>query len=60
MIAIMAVETIDLNGQSVETLKELLKPGLRAVFVGINPSPKSVKHGHYYQGKLGKRFWNRL
>ncbi len=42
------------------TLAELLRPGLRAVCVGINPSPVSVAAGHYYQGKLGKRFWRRL
>lgn len=42
------------------TLVELLRPGLRAVCVGINPSPVSVAAGHYYQGKLGKRFWQRL
>jgi TDG/mug DNA glycosylase family protein len=33
---------------------------LRAVFVGLNPSPVSVRAGHYYQGQLGRRFWNRL
>ena len=42
------------------TLKELLRPGLKAIFVGINPTPKSVKAGHYYQGRSGRRFWNRL
>ena len=42
------------------TLKELLRPGLRVVFVGINPAPISVKLQHYYQGQLGKRFWRRL
>jgi TDG/mug DNA glycosylase family protein len=30
------------------------------VFVGLNPSPVSVQRGHYYQGRLGQRFWNRL
>jgi len=47
-------------GEDVETLEDLLKPGLRAVCVGINPAPVSVAVGHYYQGKLGKRFWARL
>lgn len=56
----MATETIDLGGDRVTTLQELLRPGLRAVFVGINPSPVSVAAGHYYQGRLGLRFWQRL
>lgn len=53
-------EEIILNGQKVRTLKELLRGGLKAVFVGINPAPLSVERGHYYQGRLGQRFWNRL
>ena len=47
-------------GRKVETLEDLLRPGLRAVCVGINPSPVSVRAGHYYQGKLGQRFFERL
>ncbi len=47
-------------GQEVETLEDLLRPGLRAVCVGINPSPVSVDAGHYYQGRLGQRFLARL
>jgi TDG/mug DNA glycosylase family protein len=42
------------------TLADLLRPGLRAVVVGINPSPVSVAAGHYYQGQLGQRFFQRL
>jgi double-stranded uracil-DNA glycosylase len=42
------------------TLADLLRHGLRAVVVGINPSPVSVVAGHYYQGKYGKRFFARL
>jgi TDG/mug DNA glycosylase family protein len=48
------------RGEEVETLRDLLKPGLRAVCVGINPSPVSVAAGHYYQGRLGKLFFSRL
>ncbi|MFN8122257.1 MAG: mismatch-specific DNA-glycosylase [Thermoleophilia bacterium] len=47
-------------GAPVTTLADLLRPGLRAVVVGINPSPPSVAAGHYYQGILGRRFWARL
>ncbi|TML64160.1 MAG: hypothetical protein E6G22_05015 [Actinobacteria bacterium] len=46
-------------GQPVETL-DLLRPSLRAVCVGINPAPKSVAAGHYYQGPLGRQFFERL
>ncbi len=56
----MATECIQIDGNRVETLRELVKLGLRAVFVGLNPSPVSVAAGHYYQGRLGKRFWSRL
>lgn len=56
----MPIETIDIKGKNVDTLKELLQPGLRAVFVGINPAPITVDCGHYYQGRLGKQFWMRL
>jgi double-stranded uracil-DNA glycosylase len=48
------------RGEPVETLEDLLHPGLRAVVVGINPAPVSVKAGHYYQGKLGQAFFSRL
>jgi double-stranded uracil-DNA glycosylase len=52
--------TMDWMGEQVETLADLLRPGLRAVCVGINPSPVSVAAGHYYQGQIGRRFWQRL
>jgi double-stranded uracil-DNA glycosylase len=47
-------------GTQVETLEDLLKDGLRAVCVGINPSPVSVAAGHYYQSRAGQRFLARL
>jgi TDG/mug DNA glycosylase family protein len=47
-------------GEEVETLADLLRPGLRAVVVGINPSTVSVEARHYYQGTLGKLLWRRL
>jgi len=47
-------------GETVKTLEDLLGPGLRAVAVGINPSPVSVAAGHYYQGRAGQRFFGRL
>jgi double-stranded uracil-DNA glycosylase len=47
-------------GEEVETLADLLRPGLQAVCVGINPAPQSVGVGHYYQGVLGQKFFSRL
>lgn len=47
-------------GRKVETLEDLLRPRMSAVCVGINPSPVSVRAGHYYQGKLGQKFFQRL
>ncbi len=50
----------DWMGERVTTLEDLLRPRLRAVCVGINPSLVSVEAGHYYQGRLGRRFLARL
>jgi double-stranded uracil-DNA glycosylase len=38
------------------TLPDLLRPGLRIVFVGINPSLFSVQRGHYF-ARSTNRFW---
>ncbi len=52
--------TVILAGRPVETLADLPpRPG-RLLFVGLNPSPVSVRAGHYHQGALGRRFWGRL
>jgi TDG/mug DNA glycosylase family protein len=47
-------------GSTVTTLADLLRPGLKAVTVGINPAPVSVAAGHYYQGSAGQIFYRRL
>ena len=47
-------------GNEIETLEDLLRPGLRAICIGINPALTSVRAGHYYQGTLGQRFYERL
>jgi TDG/mug DNA glycosylase family protein len=39
-----------------ETLPDLLAPGLRLVFVGINPSSYSAARGHYFARRTN-RFW---
>ena len=38
------------------TLPDYLGPGLRLVFVGINPGLYSVEHGHYF-ARPTSRFW---
>ena len=38
------------------TLPDYLAPGLRVVFVGINPSAYSVERGHYFARRTN-RFW---
>jgi TDG/mug DNA glycosylase family protein len=47
-------------GTTVTTLADLLRPGLRAVTIGINPAPASVQVGHYYQGRAGQAFFRRF
>src|SRR5437868_14609564 len=39
-----------------DTLPDLLRPGLAVVFVGINPSSYSVARGHYF-ARRQNRFW---
>jgi TDG/mug DNA glycosylase family protein len=39
-----------------DTLPDLLRPGLDIVFVGINPSLYSVEQGHYF-ARRANRFW---
>ena len=52
--------TLVLNGLPVETLADLPPEPGRLLFVGLNPSPVSVKAGHYHRGRLGQAFWRRL
>jgi TDG/mug DNA glycosylase family protein len=46
--------------EQVTTLADLLRPGLRIVVVGINPTPVSVNSGHYWQGSRGQTLFRRL
>jgi len=47
-------------GSPVETLADLVPTTPRIVCVGINPAPTSVSIGHYYQGRLGQRLYDRF
>ena len=44
---------------AVETLPDLLAPGIELLFVGINPSIYSARAGHYY-ARPGNIFWRCL
>ena len=52
--------TLQLGGTPIETLADLPPLRDRLLFVGLNPSPVSVRAGHYFQGRLGRMFWERL
>jgi len=52
--------TLQLDGTPVETLADLPPLRDRLLFVGLNPSLVSVRAGHYFQGRLGRMFWERL
>ena len=40
-------------------LKDRLRPGLRVLFVGINPGVRSAQTGHHFAG-VSNRFWKLL
>lgn len=47
-------------GEDVLTLADIWPQTPRAMIVGLNPAPKSVEIGHYYQGASGRRQLLRL
>jgi len=48
------------NGMPTLTLADLWPEPCMAVIVGVNPAPRSVEAGHYYQGSDGRRALTRL
>jgi uracil-DNA glycosylase len=50
------------NGKKYETLADILpeKGNLDILFLAKTPAPVSVESGHYFQGRQGKMFWNKL
>jgi Uracil DNA glycosylase superfamily len=54
--------TILVEGREVRTLRDILpaSPGLHVLFVAKTPAPASVEEGHYFQGRQGRMFSNRL
>ncbi|GAA2979252.1 TDG/mug DNA glycosylase family protein [Microbacterium terrae] len=53
-------ESIPWMGSTVLTLADIWPERPTAMIVGLNPAPKSVTAGHYYQGAVGRRQMNRL
>lgn len=47
-------------GNRVRTFRDLIPPRPRALLIGLNPSPVSLRAGHYHQGSYGRRMWRRL
>lgn len=55
--------TITGKDMTFETLEDILPPDnqhLKMLIIGKVPAPKSVQMGHYFQGRQGKTFWNKL
>ena len=53
-------EQVDWMGTRVLSLADLWPDGPRAMIVGLNPAPRSVAAGHYYQGRVGQQQIRRL
>lgn len=51
---------VDWFGTATRTLADLWPDPCRAVIVGVNPAPRSVAVGHYYQGANGRTALRRL
>ncbi len=54
--------TIEVDGEEVKTLSDILPKSekLKILFIAKTPALKSVEIGHYFQGRHGKMFWNKL
>jgi mismatch-specific thymine-DNA glycosylase len=55
--------TIKIAEQWIDTLADILPSNnrkLKILFIAKVPTDKSVKAGHYFQGRQGKSFWNKL
>lgn len=53
-------EIVRWRGTNVLTLADVWPSNPRAMIVGLNPAPRSVRIGHYYQGTVGQRQLRRL
>jgi TDG/mug DNA glycosylase family protein len=48
------------RGVAAPTLPDFPPRAGGVLLVGLNPAPRSVAAGHYYQGRIGRRLWQRL
>lgn len=51
-----AVGSLDAVSVALPPLRDRIKPGVRMLFVGINPGVRSAKTGHHFAG-FSNRFW---
>ena len=53
---------IENNGKKIKTLADILpnKSPIKMLIIGKVPAHISVSAGHYYQGRQGTMFWNKL
>jgi len=53
---------MDVDGNRISTLQDILPTDkkLKALFIGKVPTPNSVSEGHYFKGRQGTMFWNKL
>jgi len=53
---------INVDSNIINTLQDILPSNekLKALFIGKVPTPFSVNEGHYFQGRQGAMFWNKL
>lgn len=54
--------TMSVGGRDVVTLADILPETgpMKMLMVAKTPAPVSVAKGHYFQGRQGRMFWNRL
>jgi double-stranded uracil-DNA glycosylase len=53
------LKSMDILNQVSPTLKDYIEPGVRILFVGINPGIRSTEKGHHFAG-YSNRFWKLL
>lgn len=53
---------IEIDKNPIVTLSDILPDNnkLDILFIAKTPAPLSVEVGHYFQGRQGKMFWNKL
>lgn len=47
------------EADSIQTLPDIIAPGLSLIFCGINPGMRAAATGHHFEGR-GNRFWRAI